>query len=152
MITEKNIDGSPLSREWLDDIYPIARLVAGVLFVAFCGISTVYGVADDLRQPLAHRAAAIQRSAGISAESLAWNIRVVVATGIFIGEVITGERSKRVYALFLIPDVWYSFPWCFVLADALTPDVANIAAYPLALVLAYVAARWGERLLFGGRR
>ena len=143
---------SPITRDVLDAIYPYVRLMFGLLFVGFCGLSTIFGFADDLYGQLVAYQDVVVAASGLSIDTLAWTGGVVAAVVIFVIQVVTGERHRRVYALSLIPDIWYSYPWSAVLVRALLPGAADMAAPVLAVGVAYLFARYGEELLFGKRR
>ena len=89
-----------------------------------------------------------------------------VAFLLFAGEVATGERFKRSYWLFLIPDAFYTGRGMWtglkkaltilvggIVGDGPVADALGIILGLLAsAVLGYYVAKWGEVLLFGKRR
>lgn len=145
-------DESPISRDVLDILYAPARLAAGALFVGFCGLSTIFGVADDVFEPLVEHRQAIETMTSISVDTWTWIIGIAAAIIIFVWQIITGERHRKAYIISLVPDIWYSYAWTRVLVLALLPTAFEVATMPLAVFLAYIAAKYGEILIFGKRR
>ena len=142
-------------RAWLDLAYTPLRITLGVLFVAFCAVSTVYGVHDDALGTLTKHQVAIRAYAGLDVHSAGYALGVLVAAIIFIGEVLTGERHPLVYIIFLVPDVKYSQTFTRVVGDLLIPDVnvvTRILEFIIGLALAIALAYYGEQLIFGRRR
>lgn len=147
--------GSTVDRAWLDMAYRPLRIMLGVLFVAFCAVSTIYGVHDDALGTLTKHQVAIQANTGLDAHGAGYAIGVAVAAIIFIGEVVTGERHPLVYMIFLGPDVYYSQNFTTVIADFFVPGeglVVTSIIFVIALALAAGLAYWGEQLIFGRRR
>lgn len=148
---------APLKRAWLDDAGPILRLLFGAGFVAYSAYATVFLAADDLQR---YFKMGDQATLGFFADRY-W-LSTLLALVLFLGEVATGERYRKVYWLFLAPDAiytarqaqpgWDSF-WREVIGDR--PETAGTAAvlsWIVALIIGYLVARWGEDLLFGRRR
>lgn len=152
---------APISRSLIDELLPWLRALLGIIFIAYSANSTIFMGASDLLwlfEPT--------KLITIGSFPDAYWYSSFVALILFVGEVACGERFKRTYWLFLIPDAFYTGRgmW-FGLVKAMTiltgawvkdGPVATVAGYVLGTILAavfgYYVAKWGEVLLFGKRR
>ena len=140
---------APLSRNYLDSARTPARVLAGVLFVAYSSIGTVIGVQGDLAPALAHRTDGL---------IVGYALGFALALLIFLAELLLAEVSPFWYSVVLIPDVWYTYRFsgwigaiirANVEADSLIVGAVVVITTTLfSLAVAY----FGERLLFGKRR
>lgn len=143
---------APLPRTWIDTTLPGARALLGALFVAFSGYSTVYLFSQD-----------IQRLTGDKVSLMLFADRywagLALALLLFFGEIFTSERYPKVYRVLLIPDTFYTARQMVPAALFALTSYAHLVGTTLvvvswlaALVLGYLIARFGEELIFGGRR
>jgi hypothetical protein len=152
---------APISRGLIDELLPWLRALLGVIFIAYSANSTIFMGASDLMwlfEPT--------KQITIGSFADAYWYSSFVALILFVGEVACGERFKRAYWLFLIPDAFYTgrgmwsglIKAATILAGAWVGDgpVANVVGFItgtiVAAVLGYFIAKWGEVLLFGKRR
>jgi hypothetical protein len=152
---------APISRSLIDELLPWLRALLGLVFIAYSANSTIFMGASDLLW-------LFEPTGNITIGSFAdayW-YSSFVALILFVGEVACGERYKRTYWLFLIPDAFYTSRGMWgglvkamtVLAGSFVKDgpVAMVAGFilgtALAALLGYWIAKWGEVLLFGKRR
>lgn len=153
---------APISRDLVDEARPWLRLLLGFVFVAYSAASTIFIGAVDLMWlfPTTRTEAA--------GFPVAYWYSAAVALILFAGEVATGEKHPSAYRLFLAPDVFYTARGVFggmstalgaLILAAIGPDyraaaewVGWLLAFPVAAVLGYIIARWGEILIFGKRR
>lgn len=152
---------APISRGLIDELLPWLRALLGLTFIAYSANSTVFMGAIDLMWLFART-----KQITIGAWPDAYWYSGFVAFLLFAGEVATGERYKRTYWLFLIPDAFYTGRGMWVgvtkaatiLIGGIVGDgpVASalgiIAGLIVSAVLGYFIAKWGEVLLFGKRR
>lgn len=144
--------GAPIDRKYLDTARGPMRVFFGVIFVAYCAISTVIGVRDDLA-PLAWSADLV-----LDLVPAGLLIGLALAVGIFIGEVLLAERSLGWYLPLLLVDAWYTARWsgwigdlihAHMQANALVEDgLSFVVTWAAAIAIAYL----GERLIFDKRR
>lgn len=152
---------APISRGLIDELLPWLRALLGIIFIAYSANSTIFMGAADLLWLFEST-----KDVTIGSFPDAYWYSSFVALLLFVGEVATGERFKRTYWLFLIPDAFYTGRGMWagltkamtILAGGWVGDgpVANVAGLIsgtiLAGVLGYYVAKWGEVLLFGKRR
>lgn len=144
--------GAPIDRRYLDTARGPMRILFGVIFVAYCAISTVVGVRSDLA-PLAW---STELLAGVLPVGLF--LGLALAVGIFIGEVLLAESSLGWYLPLLLLDAWYTARWsswigdlihAHMQANALVEDALSfVVTWGAAIAIAYL----GERLIFDKRR
>lgn len=145
----------PLSRDIIDQALPWLRLSMGAIFVAFCGLSTIFGAHDDLVSMLMGYAEPIERTIGIGLSALCYIGGLCIAAIVFVGEVATAERYRRIYFIFLSVDIYYSMPWSHTIMRFLISDsilAATRVEWLCGFVMAVVVAYYGEILIFGSRR
>lgn len=145
----------PLSRDLIDDLLPWLRILFGASFVAYCALSTLFGVHTDAVEILAAYATTIQHWVGLSLDPVGYILGVVVALVVFVGEVSTAERYPKLYLAFLAIDVYYSFSWSHVITRFVISDriwAASVVEWLAAFVMATLVAYYGEVILFGRRR
>lgn len=157
---------APISRRLIDELLPWLRALLGIIFIAYSANSTIFMGAADLMwlfEPT--------KQITIGSFADAYWYSSFVALILFVGEVACGERFKRTYWLFLIPDAFYTgrgmwgglIKACTILAGSFVQDdplrpspIATVVGYIfgtiLAATLGYFIAKWGEVLLFGKRR
>lgn len=152
---------APLARGIIDELLPWLRALLGILFVGYSANSTIFIGADDLRWLFESTK---QTTIGYFPDAYWYSAFVAVL--LFVGEVACGERYRRTYWLFLIPDAFYTARGMFaglskafgILLTSWIDDqavagvVGVILAVPAAGVIGYFVAKWGEVLLFGKRR
>lgn len=153
---------APISRDLVDEARPWLRLILGVAFVAYSAASTIFIGADDLMWLFP---GTTNPAAGFP---VAYWYSGVLALVLFLGEVATGERHPGPYRIFLAPDVLYTARGVFGGMSTALGALAFAAigtehreaaawfgwllAFPVAAVIGYIIARWGEVLLVGKRR
>jgi hypothetical protein len=153
---------APISRDLVDEARPWLRLVLGIAFVAYSAASTIFIGADDLMWLFPSTQVA---AAGFP---VAYWYSGIVAAILFIGEVATGEKHPGPYRIFLAPDVFYTARGVFggvslalgaLIFAAIGTEYREAAgwigwllAFPVAGVIGFIIARWGEILIFGKRR
>lgn len=152
---------APISRSLIDELAPWLRALLGIIFIAYSANSTIFTGASDLMwlfEPT--------KQITIGSFADAYWYSSFVALILFVGEVVCGERFKRTYWLFLIPDAFYTGRGMWsglvkamtILAGAWVKDgpvavvVGFILGTAVAATLGYLIAKWGEVLLFGKRR
>lgn len=140
---------APIPRKFLDMFRTPARILFGVVFVAYSSIGTVVGVQSDLAPAL------IERADGLM---IGYGAGFALALIIFLAELLLAEVSPFWYSVFLLPDVWYTYRlsgWigaiirAKVQADPLFETTATVIA---TIIFSLAVAYFGERLLFGRRR
>jgi hypothetical protein len=141
----------PLDRALLDANLRPARTVLGLLFIAYCALTTIDGVHALLLPRLSGPVLAGYYGYGVLAG-------LIVATVVSAVEWLCAEHYPPAYLVALAVDMWFSYwplAWFWrpilqaQLADSWTMELATVS---LSLVLAWAAARYGELLLFGRRR
>lgn len=152
---------APISRGLVDELLPWMRALLGIIFIAYSANSTIFMGASDLLWLFNST-----KNITIGSFADAYWYSSFVALILFVGEVACGERFKRTYWLFLIPDAFYTGRGMWtgltkavtILVGAWVGDgpVASVAGFILGTALAavsgYFIAKWGEVLLFGKRR
>jgi hypothetical protein len=152
---------APIPRNLIDELLPWLRAALGIVFIAYSANSTIFMGASDLMWLFLPTTLIT-----IGSFPDAYWYSAFVALLLFVGEVATGERYKRVYWLFLIPDAYYTARGMWhgltkamtILAGGIVGDgpVAYVAGLILGTITAgaigYLIAKWGEVLLFGKRR
>ncbi|HEU4322103.1 MAG TPA: hypothetical protein VFS21_03050 [Roseiflexaceae bacterium] len=151
---------APISRDWVDVAAPWLRGALGAAFVAYSANSTIFIGAADLMWLFPRTA-----QTTIMAFADAYWYSLMLAIVLFGGEVVCSERWRGAYRFFLVPDAFYTARGLWfdlsaalgVLLQAVAPPAAASAlgmviATPIALLVGYFVARWGETLLFGERR
>lgn len=143
---------APVPREWLDVTMPGFRTIVGAAFVVFSAYATVFLFASDVAPIFVTSGPSevpIDRtSLGVLADRY-W-LGILVAFGLFAGEVYTSERWPRVYRALLVPDTMYTarqlFPGVYAAFDVLirSPiDLAIVGALAIgAVVLIAYAGEW----------
>lgn len=142
---------APLSREHLDRAGPWLRLSAGLMLIMYTGYTTIRGVGEDFAPLLQGDIYGISMRliGGLAAAAL-----------ISLVEWLTSERYPIIYCVALWFDARYT-------QRQLGPSIDSLAAYHLQGLdawiptvvsfamswgLSFLAARYGEVLLFGKRR
>jgi hypothetical protein len=92
---------APLPRAWIDDALPVMRALVGALFVAFSAYATVTLFGGDIRLVVGNAS-----TVGVFADRY-W-FGVLLAFGLFIGEILTAEHAPTIYWALLIPDTFYT--------------------------------------------
>lgn len=154
-------EAAPLSRGLIDESLPWLRALLGLAFVAYSANSTIFLGASHLMFLFEST-----KATTIGGFADAYWYSGAIALLLFVGEVATAERYPRTYRIFLVPDMFYTGLGVFtglskaliVLMFAATgyKEAAQwigwLLAFPVAGVLGYFIAKWGEVLLFGRRR
>lgn len=149
---------APLSRGLIDDALPFLRAALGIVFVAISAISTILLGGADLRYFVGDII-----TIGYFPDRF-WYASIG-ALILFLGEVATAERSRVVYAIFLVPDVFYTVRGMWagmargftVIVGGDEPSdierlIGSIIGLIVSIIAGYVIAKYGEILLFGKRR
>lgn len=149
---------APISRGLIDDALPFLRAGLGVVFVAISAISTILLGAADLRYFIGDAI-----TIGYFPDRF-WYASMG-AFIFFIGEVATAERSRVIYAVFLVPDVFYTVRGMWegmargftVMVGGAQPSdmerfIGSTIGLIVSIIVGYVIAKYGEILLFGKRR
>jgi hypothetical protein len=149
---------APIPRGLVDDALPLLRALLGIVFVAVSAISTILLGSADLKY-------FIDNTTTIGYFPDRFWYASLFALILFLGEVATAERSRVVYAVFLIPDVFYTVRgmWAgmargftVMVGGAQPSDTDRFTGSAIGLIVSvvvgYTIAKYGEILLFGRRR
>lgn len=149
---------APLSRGLIDDALPFLRAGLGIVFIAVSAVSTILIGAADLKY-------FINDILTIGYFPDRFWYASLFALILFLGEVATAEKSRVVYSVFLIPDVFYTVRGMYVgmargftvmLGGDTPSDIEKFMGAAIGLLVSIIAgyfiAKYGEILLFGKRR
>lgn len=143
---------APLNRDLLDLAGPWLRLLAGVVLIAYTSYTTIVGIGEDFApvlQGTLYGPISVRLAAGIGAALL-----------ISLVQWLTSENHKIVYLVFLAIDARYTQrqigPGIDALAQyhmrALDSIIPAVVSFLASWGVSFVAARYGEILLFGKRK
>ena len=143
-------DGPPINRERLDRTRKPFRLAAAILMIGYSLVATVREVSEDVLPALAVTLP----------ESYA--IGIAVALVIFIGQIITAERSQITYFVLTGIDAYYTeraSDWVDRIVQSMlkvegqySQQIEGVISFIVSWAFAIAVAYYGERLLFGKRR